>query len=854
MKKFSRITALLMILCLLFTTAAFAAGGEGAGGTAPAERPDNRWDRGCREMPFAPGTEFSLVTLDEVAWNSGEYSGKPSAEKAPSAMPDLKTPKEIPLLVLVLGFDNIDYQNGLDWASQIFEGKDSLAQYYKDMSFNQFAFVPAKETSAYGVGDNTNTKDKANDGVVHIKTGCDHGKWAGDDDAEMKAYVGCLVDAVKKADEYVDFASFDADGNGELTNDEFALAVVVAGYEGAYDADCSYGEEYYLWSFAWNIASGWYYYYSEEYPGEQGMYDFIPAPDGVYVNDYITIPELLIPGYQEPISVLAHELGHYLGLPDLYTTDYDYEALWGAYDVGYLSVMCSGSWGWDKSIGYYRPVAFDAWSRSCLGWVEPETVTEGTYDVTSDKGTYNVLRVETGVEGDYYLLENREFTGWDAGLDMGANDVDWSGYWYATYVDHGGLVCWHIDDSVYDEYADKNEVNNTYHRPAVMPLYPEETPTGLATFAGVIDFFDGTAQPFLTYDLWQKKYSKDLGSLLIFPTYNGSDDFDARTLSGANMEILEPSGEHTVTVRFGEEIGLDRYAGSNRYQTAIKASDAYLKKTGAESFDTVIIASGLDYADALAGSYLAVVKNAPILLVNDGMAPAIAEYVDGVLAPEGTIYILGGTGAVSEKAEAALAALGKGTIKRLAGANRYGTNIAILEEAGYQGKDMLVCYGRNYADSLSASAVGRPIFLTGASLNDEQKAFLTGHAKDFSNICVIGGPAVVSEELAKEIADYKDGTFSRVWGANRYVTSVAVAQSFFGADIDKVYLAYAQNYPDGLAGGPVAYLDGAPLILVTNDKYQDAQEYVTGKAVVKCAVMGGQALISDKIALAIMGK
>ena len=849
MKKISKILAIMMILCLLFSTAVFADGEEEGTEAAPeAQKAVGRWDRGCRQLPFAPDHGFDVVTLDDVAWKSGEYSGEASGARIPSNMPHFDTPKEIPLLVLVIGFDNIDYQDSYDWGAHIFEGEKSLAQYYQDMSFNQFAFVPAKETSAYGTGDNTNTEDVQDDGVVHVKLAEDHGNWASDDDYDMADYTKKLVQAIWAADEYVDFASFDKNEDGELTNDEFALAVVVAGYEGAFDENCTYGEEYYLWSFAWNIYSAWYNYSAYGVPE-------VPDPDGVYVDSYITIPEQLVPGKQEPISVLAHELGHYLGLPDLYTTDYEYKALWGAYDVGYLSVMCSGSWGYNAEDGEYYPVAFDAWSRSCLGWVEPETVQVGsTYNVESDKGTYNVLRVDTGIVGDYYLLENREFSGWDAGLAITGNISDWPGFCYAEHADNGGLICWHVDDEVYDQYAAINEVNNTYHRPALMPLFPEYDANGALTFAGEIDFFEGTAQPFFTYDIWNDVYAGDMDKVE-FPTYNGSDRLQDRDASGVEMTILPETAEHAVTVSFGGITGIERIAGPNRYSTARRGAIAYLEKTGRSYFENVIVASGMDYADALAGSYLAVKLDAPILLVNDSTAGQLADYLAGVLNIDSKVYILGGTGAVSDKLPGILTEIGlpEEQIIRLAGQNRYLTNISILNEVGFEGEDLLVCYGRNYADSLSASAVGKPIFLVGSTLTEEQKAFLSEYGHSFKNVYAIGGTGVISDALIQEIAGYVGVEPKRAAGQNRFLTSVAVAEEFFGVEsVDCVYLAYARNYPDGLAGGPLAYLDDAPLLLVTDSNYADAERYAASVGAEKCTIMGGKALISNKTASAML--
>ena len=276
MKKFYKITVLVLIFCLCFSTAVFG----DVSGVGTDEENQAKVFR-CGHLPFAPGDEFKLVTLDDVAWRSGEYSGTSTVEKIPSKFPHFDTPKEIPLVVLVLEFNNISYKDDYDWTKTIFQGEYSLAQYYKDMSFNQFAFVPAKETSAYNVGGNHNKKDKANDGVVHITVDADHGCWDLSDDDEDAKWISCLVEGVNKADDYVDFSTFDKNQDGEITTDEMALAVVVAGYEAAFDGDLTEGENYYLWSHAWSIYGGWYWYFSEEYPYPE---DFVPCPDGVYVS------------------------------------------------------------------------------------------------------------------------------------------------------------------------------------------------------------------------------------------------------------------------------------------------------------------------------------------------------------------------------------------------------------------------------------------------------------------------------------------------------------------------------------------------------------------------------------------
>ena len=161
-----------------------------------------------------------------------------------------------------------------------------------------------------------------------------------------------------------------------------------------------------------------------------------------------------------------------------------------------------------------------------------------------------------------------------------------------------------------------------------------------------------------------------------------------------------------------------RYFGSLRYDTAIKAADRYKEISGSK-FKNVIVADGRNFPDALSGGYLAKVKNAPILLVEPSVEKRIADYISENISSTGKVYILGGTGAVSSAFEKKIENK-KLNIVRLGGKTRYETNIKILKAAGVKAEDILICTGSGYADSLSASAVGKPILLVGDTLTDTQ--------------------------------------------------------------------------------------------------------------------------------------
>ena len=294
-----------------------------------------------------------------------------------------------------------------------------------------------------------------------------------------------------------------------------------------------------------------------------------------------------------------------------------------------------------------------------------------------------------------------------------------------------------------------------------------------------------------------------------------------------------------------------RIAGDNRYATSTAAADALKQSLDVDKFENIIVASGDDYPDALAGSYLAKVKNAPVMLVGKDANTEVdvKQYINKNLKKGGTVYLLGGTGVVTSRFEKSLGDL---KVERLGGQTRYETNIAILKAAGVDKEDLLVCTGEGFADSLSASAVGKPILLVaGSGVDDTQKKYL-GSLK-INDIYLIGGTGVVSEKIGTQLKKYdQDDKCERVAGQNRYLTSVAVAKEFFPKGSDSAVLAYAMNFPDGLAGGPLALSIKAPLILTDNSGYSEAVAYAKNAGIHKAAVLGGPTLISDGVVKAII--
>lgn len=324
--------------------------------------------------------------------------------------------------------------------------------------------------------------------------------------------------------------------------------------------------------------------------------------------------------------------------------------------------------------------------------------------------------------------------------------------------------------------------------------------------------------------------------------YTGSEaEWRTIAVGRYNDELLNANIHYNHTSASPDVAGVVRVFGAIRYATVFEAADMLKELQGVDKFQTIVVACGTDFADALSGSYLANQKNASILLVrsrNQEIAQ-VKDYIRKNLATGGAVYLLGGTNAIPASMETGLDGF---TVKRLAGATRYETNLAILKEAGVGNKDVLVCTGKNVADGLSASAVNLPILLVKDGLSSSQKEFLASLSGN--KIYIIGGTNAVNKNIANVLATY--GTTQWIEGATRYEISVNIAKIFF-ANAERVVLAYGGNFPDGLSGGALAYALKAPLILTADGKQSTAVAYTTAGKIDSGVVLGGPTLISDKV-------
>ena len=251
--------------------------------------------------------------------------------------------------------------------------KGSMYDYFYDQSEGQFRltfdvvgpYTVSKNCSHYGEND-SNGNDK----------------YA----AEM------VIEALKLANDDVNYADYDWDGDGTVEQ-------VYVVYAGKGEADG--GAATTIWPHEYDLYSAWYYGDGE---GRQRL-------DGVWINTYACGSEKNGSGNTAGIGTMCHEFSHCLGYPDFYDTDYS-----GGQGMGYWDLMDSGSYNDDG----YQPAGYTSYERWMAGWKKPIELSDAqsisNMAALQDHGSNAYIIYNKGNRNEYYLLENRQKTKWDASL------------------------------------------------------------------------------------------------------------------------------------------------------------------------------------------------------------------------------------------------------------------------------------------------------------------------------------------------------------------------------------------------------------------------------------------------------
>jgi len=234
-----------------------------------------------------------------------------------------------------------------------------------------------------------------------------------------------IAEGCQKADKEVNFRDYDWDGDGEVDQ----VFVIYAGYGQNYQG----ADENTIW------------------PHESHIYLANGAKlilDEVELSTYACSAELqgtrgtTISG----IGTACHEFSHCLGLPDFYNTA-DQTA---SYGTGTWDIMCSGSYNDDS----HTPAGYTSYERMFAGWLTPTELKDMTrvndMKPLAESPEAYILYNE-GNKNEYYLLENRQYTGFDAALRG-----------------HGLLVL-HVDYNKEDWRSNSANANKNHQEMTIIP-------------------------------------------------------------------------------------------------------------------------------------------------------------------------------------------------------------------------------------------------------------------------------------------------------------------------------------------------------------------------------------------------
>lgn len=249
---------------------------------------------------------------------------------------------------------------------------------------------------------------------------------------------------VELDDGSVDWGRFDNDGPDGVPNsaDDDGYVDVIAVIHPTHGAECGGADrDDRIWSHRWQLrwAAG------QEYVTSTPSNSAENESNNVKIDDYTIQPLLSCDASSiNEIGVMAHELGHGFGLPDLYCTADGC----GHAGAGTWGLMGSGSWGC-RGGKPSHPCHMTAWSKAVLGWADVMELSRdedlGTLTLPAVETSGTVHRVEAGDgSGEYFLVENRQIQadGFDDEL-------------YAP-----GLLVWQVDPDVVAQRWPSNSINN----------------------------------------------------------------------------------------------------------------------------------------------------------------------------------------------------------------------------------------------------------------------------------------------------------------------------------------------------------------------------------------------------------
>jgi len=419
------------------------------------------------------------------------------------------------------------------------------------------------------------------------------------------------------------------------------------------------------------------------------------------------------------------------------------------------------------------------------------------------------------------------------------------------------------------------------------PAYALTPPTAVTTAATAVTYSSATLNGSVNPNGFATTYSFQYGTTTAYGSSTTSFAVGAgfaaiavtTPLSGLlpsttyYFQLVATSSQGTV---YGGAVSLftsssttvasSRLYGNDRYQTSAQVAET--KYPSGVPGGVVVLATGADFPDALAGNYLAGQLRAPILLTppttSDPAFPTVTTALTALAATH--VYLLGGTSAVGADVAAALAS--SYTVTRIAGPTRYDTMQLIDTQSGLTpsagvtgGRTAIVATGANFPDALAAGPLSwadrLPLILTdGSQTSLSVQALSVISSLAITHFIVLGGNSSFNAALIAQLGTL--GTIDAQFaGADRTDTASQFAtyiENYYAFGKSSIIVATGTNFPDALSAGPFG---GDPKPLFFTATSDDPGPYLTttlgnlGGATSTVYIIGGFSAVDQNAATAV---
>lgn len=301
---------------------------------------------------------------------------------------------------------------------------------------------------------------------------------------------------------------------------------------------------------------------------------------------------------------------------------------------------------------------------------------------------------------------------------------------------------------------------------------------------------------------------------------------------------------------------INRFSGSNRYQTSIELNKKNIRKN-----KPLFIATGENFPDALTISPVAVKQKGSVLLTSQKSLPkGITELIKEMNPSK--IYIIGGENTINKNVENQIKNIfnNKISTKRIFGKDRYETNYKILKEF-YSSEDLMsmvnayIVSGDNFPDALSVSSIAgfykAPLVL----INPKTKNLTPDTIKTMKNLGVVeimtvGGENSI-DKTAFENLNKLFSTNKRVSGKDRYETNAKINAALDSSRNNVVakdlWISSGDSYSDSLSASVFAGDIYQRLILSKNDCIPKGSLPKDQSFITDINLIGGFNTLSDNV-------